>query len=213
MRLLNAVIAVVVLMHGVAGAAPFVGQSVIYREDSTHTYVGQVTGVVDSDEVDVVVMANGTIWSPDGLTLTAEASPAWYISDVTRGSGDGQWLENPFSRVVVQSTPSLTLNGSGVQLNTAADTEYTATVKIDLTTTLIAGMGGTVHLLCDANSTPTTEVAMLAFSHGLGVAQSASLTGTLGWRAVMGDYCRVTTTSDVGSPTFTLVRQRAQTLD
>lgn len=216
-RMILMLVLVVVGWVGSVSAAPFVGQVVTYKEDSTHSYLATVTHVIDADEADLLLVGYGTLWYAQTVTYTTGGSPVVYLEDVTRGPGNDQWLESTDvyvgSRVTAQSSPSLTLNGGGTQFSTTEDTEYSVTVRIDLTTSLVAGMGGTVHLLCDGNATPTTEISTLQFAHGLGLAQTASFTGTLRWRTAIGEFCRVTTTNDTGTPTFTLVRQRLQILD
>jgi len=198
-----------------AYADPWVGQPVVYRYNSTHIYTAVVVNVIDSTDCDLVVFSNGSTW----FNSVSASVPAQLVSYVAQGSSgdDNRWSWNPAtyvgSFVTSQDSPGLSLNGSAVQLHASKDTELHLTVRIDLTITVIAGMGGSVHLFCDSSSTPTTEVDTAQLAHGLGVATTASLTASLRWRPPRGHYCKVTTTSDTGSPTFTLVRQFLQTFD
>lgn len=92
----NVVVAAVMALSGPAiAAAPVVGESVIYREDSTHTFVAVVSRVVDSSTADIQILSWGTLWTLDSVVYTSEGSPLRYAAGVVRGSGDGEWLENP----------------------------------------------------------------------------------------------------------------------
>ncbi len=218
MKLIALFICALLCISGsIATADPHRGQSVIYKVDSTHSFGAIVTRVIDADTADIMVLSWGTLWTALDIIYTSEATPMVYLAAVDEGSGDGQWTANPLvysgSVVSATSSPALTLGGAGVQLDATHETIYTATVSIDLTTTLLAGEGGTVRLLCDSGATPTTEVGTLQFFHGPGLAQSASTTSSMQWRTAPGDYCRLTTTNDVSTPVFTLVRQRLQVLD
>jgi hypothetical protein len=216
-KLLSSLVVAVLLMvgRGRVGADPVRGQSVIYKNDSTHSYPAIVVGVVDSDEADLAVLADGTLWYALGNTYTAEGTPVLYIADVQRGSGNGQWLENDAfgSRISSQSNPSLSLNGVSVQMDATKDAELTMSVTVALPLSLVAGATGTVHLFCDASSTPTTEVVTLQRGNTGGLVTTDTATLQLHHRVRGGDYCKVTTTADVGSPTFSIVRQLRQVID
>ena len=210
-------LALVLLLSSTATAAtPYIGESVIYTDDS-HSYVAIVSNIIDSDEVDLIVLADDTFWSPGSTTLTAEAAPVWYIGDVVRGSGDGQWLENPAmyvgSKITGDSAGSISLNGGGARLSTTRDVELTVSVQVALPLTVLAGAQGTVHLFCDANSTPTTEVVTLTRGNTGGILTTDTSTLLLRYRVATNDYCSVTTSADVGSPTFSIIRQRVQVVD
>lgn len=122
----------------------------------------------------------------------------------------------PGSLVVSQSTPTLTLNGSAVQFSTTADTEYSISVKIGTTLSLTGGAAGTVDLLCDATATPSTIVQTISSeSTGaltIGLNLVASNTMVMRWRVPVSGRCRLVTTNNTGTPTFTIVRQVLQTL-
>lgn len=194
-------------------ASPTDGQQVTYRYDSTHEYKGVITLSLNSTEANLVVFSNGSTW----FNSVSASVPAQLLTYVTEGASDNRWrdatpAEAPDSISVItgMSSGSMTLNGAAVQLSTTGDTFVSVTVKIDLTLTLLAGQSGTVHLFCDAAGTPTTEVDTAALAHGLGVATTASLTYTLKWWAPKNHFCKLTTTNDVGSPSFTLLRQAVQ---
>lgn len=205
-----------------AAADPVVGQSVLYRYDSTHVYAGLVTGVDSTTEADLMLFAGGTssLWLG---TYTGEGTPSVYVFDVAIGSGNGQWLANPAmpvpspSRVSAQSTPTLTLNGSAVQFSTIKDTIYTVSVKISTVLSLTGGSAGHVDLVCDATTTPTVIVGTVSSestgSLTIGLNLVASNTLTMSWRVPVGHRCKLPTTNDTGTPTFTLVRQLLQILD
>ena len=203
------------VVASVVHADPFVGQSVVFKEDSTHSYLGVVVDVIDSDEVDLVLFGHDTLWYAQSVVYTTGGTPVLYLDDITRGSGNGQWLENPAagSLITTTSTPSLTLNGSGVQFSTTRDAELSMSVSFSLPLSLAAGATGTVHLLCDSGSTPTTEVETLSRGNTGGLLTTDTSTLLLHYRVHAADYCRVTTTQDVGSPTFSIVRQRLQLID
>lgn len=122
----------------------------------------------------------------------------------------------PGSLVISQSTPALALNGSAVQFSTTADTEYSISVKIGTTLSLTGGAAGTVDLLCDATATPSTIVQTISSeSTGtltIGLNLVASNTMVMRWRVPAAGRCRLVTTNNAGTPTFTIVRQVLQTL-
>lgn len=219
--LMGVVVAVLLFAAGRSEADPVRGASVIYRTNSTHSYPALVVGVIDSDEADLMVLADDTLWYLGGVTYTAEGTPVLYVHDAFRGSGDGQWLENAAvysgSRVSGESTPTLALNGSAVLFDSSHDTIYTASVKITTTLSLSGGAAGHADLVCDVNTTPTTIVATVqSESTGtltIGLNLQASNTLGVQWRVPAGQRCKLTTGNDVGTPTYSLVRQRLQTLD
>lgn len=85
-------------------------------------------------------------------------------------------------------------------------------MTIGLPLSLLAGAAGTVHLLCDAASTPTTEVETVTRGNTGGLATTDTSTLAVRYRIPAAFYCRVTTTNDVGTPTFALARQVKQVL-
>lgn len=122
----------------------------------------------------------------------------------------------PGALVSSTSSPSLTIGGSAVQFDTTHDVEYTVVVKISVAITLTTGAAGHVDLLCDSSNPPTTARSTasteLTGMLVIGAALTHSNTQTLVWRVPAGDRCKLTSTNDVGTPTYTLVRQFAQTL-
>jgi hypothetical protein len=201
----------------------------------THTYPS------DSDACSLVIFSWVTSSFPMGQSSLYSA-PATFLDGVYAGSGSNRWEVNPAGAgptgatgaagstgatgatgatgpgalVTSSSTPSFALNGSAIQLDTSHDTELYLVVKIDAALTISGGAGGTVHLLCDSSSTPATEVATAAVSNTgtltIGLALTVSETIPIMFRVPAAHFCKATTTNDTGSPSFTLVRQRAQVL-
>ena len=203
-----------------ATASPVVGQSVIYRYDSTHSYAAVVAYVEGDGSADLVIL-NGNAYSFGFGPSSWYTYPSTYLAGVTEGAGDNRWSANPNiglgatgpgALVSSTGTPSFSLNGSAVQLDAAHDTELTVSVSISLPLSLVAGATGTVHLICDSSSTPTTEVETLQRANAGGLATTDTSTLALLYRVPAAHYCKITTTQDVGSPTFAIVRQVKQTL-
>lgn len=203
---------------GTVSADPYLGQSVVYRYNSSYEYNAVVTEIIDSTTVGLVAFGDGNTWF-NSVSSTVPCQVFVYVAESAPGSLDNRWRNNDAvynysgGGVSAQGTTSFALNGSAIQLNVDHDTELVLSVKIDLTLTLIAGMGGTVHLFCDASATPTTEVETVQLSHGLGIATTLSQTQVMRWRVAKTQYCKVTTTNDTGSPTFTIARQFSQTIN
>lgn len=214
-------VALVAICAGMkAHADPYIGQPCIYKYNSSYEYNCVVAFVTDPDppaEVVLIAFSNGSTW----YNSIAASVPAQVLVAVVEGSSDNRWRANPDipapgierSLVTSQSTTSFSINGASAQLDTSRDVELTISVKIDLSITLLAGAGGTVRLFCDASSDPSTEVAVVAFAHGLGLNTTLSSTQVLRWRAAKNHYCKVTATNDVATPTFTIVRQHRQDID
>lgn len=227
------------LLMAVASAAvasPAVGQIVTLRVDSTRYVPALITLVNSGDNVNMVgLIDTDTDW-PIGPPVT---HPAWWYGAVDKGTGILQWQDNtagvgptgatgatgatgstgatgPGSLVTSSSAPSLALNGSAIQFDSAHDTIYTISIKIATALSLTGGAAGHVDLICDASATPTTIVETISsestgtLTLGLNLASSATL--VMRWRVPAGDRCKATTTNDTGTPVFTLVRQRLQTL-
>lgn len=262
---------------------PVVGQSVIYRADSTHSYAAIVTYVEGDGEADLVVLNAYSLGYSFGFGLGGRYDwPATYLAAVTEGSGDNRWQVNPSiglgatgptgatgsagptgptgaagatgatgsqgiqgvagptgatgstgptgatgsagatgatgpgALVTATSSPTLTFGGAAAQMDTTHDAEYTVVVTIANSLSLSGGSGGHVDLVCDSSSTPTTvRVTAAASSTGtltVGLALNTSTTLGITWRVPAGDYCKLATVNDTGTPTFTLVRQFKQTL-
>jgi hypothetical protein len=114
--------------------------------------------------------------------------------------------------VTSSSTPSFSVGGSAIQLDSSHDVELTLSVSISLPLSVIAGATGTVHLFCDSSSTPSTEVETVTRGNTGGMLTTDTVTLPVIYRVPAGYYCKITGTQDVGSPTFGVVRQRAQIL-
>lgn len=244
------------LAGSAAATTPVVGQSVIYRYDSTHSYSAIVTAVWGEGEADLVVFnayTNGYVFN-FGL-FSRYDWPATYLADINEGSGSNRWSVNANiglgatgpagatgstgatgsagstgstgavgstgatglgALVTSTSSPALTIGGSSAQFDATHDVEYTAVVKISVAMTLMTGAAGHVDLVCDASNPPTTirDTASTELSGTLviGATLTHSNTQSLVWRVAAGDRCKLTSTNDVGTPTYTLVRQFAQVL-
>ena len=232
----------VATVSGLASADPVVGQSIIYRYDSTHSYVGFLSGAVGDGSYGVVVLDPDdylTSWTLGPSSQASFATLALYgVWEDDTGTTNNRWRPNPGvpvqgpqgdtgatgatgatgpgALVTSTSAPSLTLGGSAVQFDATHDVEYTAVVKISASLSLTGGQAGHVDLVCDSSSSPSTvvETAQLENTGALTVGLSivSSMTQSLRWRAPAGHYCKLTTTNDTGTPTFTLVRQWKQVL-
>lgn len=232
-KLIGSVVVLLALATAAEASTPVVGESVIYRYDSTHSYLGVISAVNGDGSVNLVLFHTGTdfIVGPNSQYAFATA----HISGITEGTTDNKWAVNPDvpvqgptgatgatgpagagSLVVSQSTPSLALNGSAVQFSTTADTIYSVSVKITTTLSLTGGAAGHVDMVCDASATPTTIVETVqSESTGtltVGLNLQASNTLVLHWRVPAGHRCKLTTTNDTGTPTYSITRQLLQTL-
>jgi hypothetical protein len=73
-----------------------------------------------------------------------------------------------------------------------------------------------VDLVCDATTTPTTIVETVqSESTGtltVGLNLQSSNTLVLHWRVPAAHRCKLTTTNDTGTPTYSIARQVLQTL-
>lgn len=221
-------------LRTLAFATPFIGEPIIYHYDGSHDYNAVVTKVNSSTEVNLIAFSwVDTIW---GNSVAASTFVLGFVG-VEHGSSNNRWEENPSavgptgatgatgitgatgpgSVVTSTATSSRSLNGAAWQASTTKDTELTYTFKIENTVSLaVPGSGGTVHLFCDASSTPTTEVEAVSESFtgvltvGLTMIHSNML--VVRYRQPLSHFCKLTSTNDTGTPTFTFVRQVEQTL-
>lgn len=249
-----------------AFATPYVGQNVVFRYDSTHSYPAIITQVNHDNVCNIAVFSRMDIntwidghdsvtvpvqvfrnidmeastdyrWvaipelvgptgpeGPTGSTGAQGVQGAQGIQGSTGGTGatgptgstGSQGPSGPGSNVSGVSTPALTVGGSAVQFNTTHDTEYYLTVDVSGSITLTGGFDGRVNILCDSSSTPTTFIAALGTKGsgslviGVSLGQGNYLFGHI--RVATGDYCRLTSTTVTGSPTFTIIGQRLQVL-
>lgn len=94
------------------------------------------------------------------------------------------------------------------------DVLLTYSVRIQTGLTLAAGAAGRVDLMCDNNTTPTTVVATVqqgstgTLTIGLNLQSSNTL--VIHYRAMRNENCRMVTTNETGTATFTLVAQVEQ---
>lgn len=264
----------VLVIIGLAGTAqattPVLGESVVYRLDSTHSYVG-IISFLHGDGTQTI-----TILRSDGDYIAGPNSQYAFATMAVRtieGSGDNRWQVNPDiglgatgpqgavgpagptgatgatgasgatgpqgvtgatgptgstgatgptgaagpgSFVVGQSTPTLSIGGAASQFSTTADTLYTASIKITTTLSLSGGSAGHVDLVCDTATNPTTVVATVqSESTGtltVGLNLQSSNTLLLQWRVPSSHRCKLQSTNDTGTPTYSIVRQLLQTL-
>jgi hypothetical protein len=82
------------VLTSTALAAPVVGQSVIYRKDSTHSFAAIVTYVHGDSTADLAIL-NGDSYSFGFGPSSWYTWPATYLDGVTEGSGDNRWAVNP----------------------------------------------------------------------------------------------------------------------
>lgn len=216
---------VLALLFGLGGAAAagVIGQSVIYRYDSTHSYAAIISrDYGDGSYVLVVLDPDGYLYGfPFGANSQAYLGVIVVdgIPQDESQTSDNRWHLNtavPRAVVTATSTPTLTIGGSAVQLDATHDVNYTAVVKISATLSLSGGQAGHIDLVCDSSATPTTIVETHSVENTgtltVGLSVVHSVTGNLRWRVPAGQYCKLTSTNDTGSPTYTLVRQSAQIL-
>lgn len=220
-----------------AFATPFIGEPIIYHYDGSHDYNAVVTKVNSATEVNLIAFSwVDTIW---GNSVSASTFVLGFVG-VEHGTSNNRWEENPDavgppgdtgatgatgatgsagpgSVVTATTTPSRSLNGAAWQASSTKDTELTYTFKIESTVSLaVPGSGGTVHLFCDTNTNPTTEVAAVSeaftgtLTVGLTLVHSNIL--VLRYRQPTSHFCKLTSTNDTGTPTFTFARQVEQTL-
>lgn len=155
---------------------------------------------------------------PTGATGSAGApgSPGPTGAAGATGATGSTGAAGAGSVVTSSSTPTLTIGGAAVQFDSTHDTIYTASIKITTTLSLTGGAAGHVDLLCDSATTPTTIVETIqSESTGtltIGVNLQTSDTLVIHWRVKAADRCRVVSTNDTGTPTYSIVRQVLQTL-
>jgi len=246
------VLAFIVAFTGFASASGVVGQSVLYRYDSSHIYPAILTHDNGDGSWYLVCLdpdGNGTNFAMGPNSQWAYASIAVIAFEDDSGTGDNRWYPNPAiglgatgpqgptgaqgstgatgatgatgpagqgAFVTSTVTPTLAMNGSAVQLDATHDTEYTASISIGMTLSLSGGQAGHVDFVCDSSSTPTTIVATVGDSNTGTVVVGVSLTRTpimeLHYRAHAGDFCKITSTNDTGTPTYSIIRQVLQVL-
>lgn len=229
------VVLVVLLLWGAARPAeastPVVGQSVLYHAPTGGvTYVAIVAGVWGPGEADLIILNSYWIGGLSfGFGLSSRYDwPTTYLTDVSEGTTANRWESNPAiglgqtgatgpgALVTSTSSPTLALGGAAVQFSNSHDVEYTVVVKIAVAITLTTGAAGHVDLVCDSSGTPTTirDTASTELTGTLVVGANLvhSSTQTLRWRVPVADSCKLTSTNDTGTPTYTLVRQFAQVL-
>lgn len=226
-------ILVLCFISGIASAnPPVVGQGVIFQYDSTHIYPAVITRVLHDNVVNLVALsAIYSVWYTGGVDGAVVPSMTFATVDKATAT-DYRWDDNPNvpvegpagptgatgpgSNISGISTPTLTLNGSSVLFDSTHDTQYYLVVSVTGTISLSGGFDGIVTVLCDVNSTPTTPVgAAGAIASGTAVIGLALITGgyySTSVRVAAGHRCRLTTTNNVGTPTYTIVNQKLQTL-
>lgn len=220
------------LFSSSAIADPVVGQGVIFRYDSTHIYPAIITKIVSGTNVNLVALsAINSVWytgGPDGSVVAAipfgnvameeDTDYRWWPNEnvPVEGPQGPQGATGASSNIASISTPSLTLNGGAVQFSSTNETIYTVSVSIGGTINLTTSFDGDISLLCDSNTTPSTVVGVVGNSSVgtvvVGLNETRTAKYTLSWRLQAGHRCRLTTTTNAGSPSYSIVSQRLQTL-
>jgi hypothetical protein len=193
------------------------GQPVIYRDTSTEYHPGFVAGNIVSAgaSADIVAFTNGDNWS-GGQTRDSWAIPQWGCN---QGSAVGEWLPVTVSPFAPQPaltdafTPannSRTL-GTVFQPSATRPTLVVFSVRVVSAITLTTGAAGRVELLSDSSATPTTVRARVAGGITGALVVGASLTdtaeGTLTWLVPAGDYVKLASTNETGTPTYSITAQ------
>lgn len=211
-----------------------IGQNVTYHYNLTQDYNAIVTRVVSGTTVNLVAFANGDAWWQDGnygTTATVRytsvdygaqgiAANTWSESAIgvgatgatgATGAQGAQGTTGPSALVTNTSSGSYTLNGSGIQCSSTKDCEIDVSVDVSGSVTVSGGYDGDVTLLCDTSATPTTVVEVLGNRNTGTVVVGLALTvgGTLLFHATQpaAQFCRFTTTNNVGTPTYTIRKQ------
>ena len=261
------IFAVVLLLTSVAEASPFIGQQVLFRLDSTHTYSAVVTKVnhdnvvnlvafsrIDpggwpsgpSSDVPALVYSNVDLEAdtdyryivnpdiniqgpvgptgPTGATGSQGVQGAQGIQGTTGATGaqgpigttGAQGPAGPGSNVSSSTTASLALNGSAVQFDATHDVEYYGTFKVSGTLSLTGSFDGQINILCDSGTNPTTFITAVGSLSTGSVVVGINLTSgnilAARVRVAAGDRCKLTTTTNAGTPTYSIIGQRIQVL-
>lgn len=208
------------LAPAAALAGGTVGQAVIYRHNSTHYYPGILAH--DNGDGSWSVICFDTDSYSVGFPFGTNSQQYYATIQIDAfqdetDSTDNRWrINTAVSRVTGTGTPSLALNGSAVQLDADHDTEYVLSVKITTAITISGGAAGHVDLVCDSSATPSAIVETvsgeLTGTVVVGVSVTRSTTEVMRYRVPAGHYCKLTTTNDTGTPTYSIVRQVSQTM-
>ncbi len=156
----------------------------------------------------------GGVQGPTGPTgwtgWTGSTGWTGAASTVTGPTGATGWTGPTGPAVGTQSTPSLSLNGSGVQLHATKPVMLVVSVSISAALTLGGGQTGTVQLISDSSSTPTTvqdeATCSLTGTLVVGVAITSAVTTSVCFLVPAGWYVKLTTS---GAATMSIVRQTA----
>lgn len=243
-----------------ASASCVIGQPVIYRLDSTHSYAGYIVSEGSDDSCNLVILSKVSEYWPGSSPGTNEPY-AKGIPGVALGTSDNRYQLNPAgtgpqgatgstgaigstgptgatgatgaqgiqgiqgtqgttgpgSNISSTSTPTLALNGSAVQFSTTNDVEYSVAIDISGSVSISGGYDGDVTLLCDANTNPSTVVQGPLGNRQtgtvvVGVALTVGGTVQIRHRVPVGQRCKLTTTNNTGTPTYSIRRQLAQVL-
>lgn len=208
MKTLLSILAVASLV-GTAAGDPYLGQSVVYKVDNSHSFVATVVNVIDSDEVDIAISGWGTLWTVGGTVYTTEATPVLYVHDVVQGSGNGQWTENGTVGApgagfgtLVTSSPSRSLNSTFTPSNTKVmNVSYSVSVAGGLT--LSGGVDGYVSLRINGTERARCGGGQTG-SVVVGVAITQPLRCQLTWFLNPADTVNLTTVNVVGSPSYAI---------
>jgi hypothetical protein len=190
------------------------GQPVIYRDTSTEYHTGLVAGNISGSNADLIVFSNGDTWS-GGQTRDSAIIPQWGCS---QGTAVGDWL--PAVLPYLNDTFTVANNsrsiGTAFQPSTTRPVLFICSVRIVSALTISGGAAGRCELLSDSSATPTTVRARVAGGCTGTVVVGVSLTdtaeATMAWLVPTGDYVKLATTNETGTPTFTLTAQWELTL-
>lgn len=148
-----------------------------------------------------------------GAVGATGATGAQGIQGFTGGTG-ATGAVGAGSLISAASTPAYSLGGAGIQCDTTKDCIVTFSVTVDGTVSLSGSFQATVHVFCDNSSTPTTEVVTVPIGQGgtlvIGLTITQKVGTAISFNQPAGQFCKITATQDVGTPTTTLIRQFQQ---
>lgn len=124
---------------------------------------------------------------------------------------------NGIGSSITTSTPSRTIGSAGFQPSTTKYTLVSYTLSVDAALSLTGGAKGRVELRSDSSSTPTTVRCAVGNGNtgtltvGLNTTQNATAPCT--YIVPPGDYVRLVSVTDSGTPTFSVLAQFEQNFD
>lgn len=211
---------------------PASGGSTITGITNSGFTTGDIAEIINTSTTDSIILSNADansnpaydLFLPNGQNIVISPGLAvalvdnipngWTVLNGTVFAGP----KGAGAVVTSQTTPTLALNGSAVQFDATHDAEYSVAVDISGSVTLAGGYDGDVSLLCDTSTTPTTVVQGPFGNRNTGtlvIGISLTVGGTvqIHHRVRAGDRCRLTTTTNSGSPVYAIRRQLLQILN